>query len=145
MCNLRAGAASPYWRVVNQIDDQRRSGGAMSVPHEEEGMAVAKDAKTPRLRSRRAAANGAATNKGGDEPAVDLSNERLTELYRQMVLIRRFEEKCAESYAYGKIGGFCHLYIGEEAVAVGAIAALSEEDHIVSHYRDHGYALARGC
>ena len=108
-------------------------------------MAVAKDAKTPRSRSRRAATNSAATNKGGDAPAVDLSNERLIELYRQMVLIRRFEEKCAEAYAYGKIGGFCHLYIGEEAVAVGAIAALSAEDHLVSHYRDHGYALARGC
>ena len=110
-------------------------------------MAVAKDANTTRSRSRRttAAANGTATDKEGAVPAVDFDNERLIELYRQMVLIRRFEEKCAESYAYGKIGGFCHLYIGEEAVAVGSIAALSEEDHIVTHYRDHGYALARGC
>ncbi len=108
-------------------------------------MAVAKDAKAPRSRSRRAAASGAGTNQGGEGPGVDLGNERLIDLYRQMVLIRRFEEKCAEAYAYGKIGGFCHLYIGEEAIAVGAIGALSEEDHIVSHYRDHGYALARGC
>jgi pyruvate dehydrogenase E1 component alpha subunit len=92
-------------------------------------------------------ANGADTSKGksATKLPVDLSNERLIDFYRQMVLIRRFEEKCAEAYAYGKIGGFCHLYIGEEAVAVGAIAALSDKDHLVTHYRDHGYALARGC
>jgi pyruvate dehydrogenase E1 component alpha subunit len=64
--------------------------------------------------------------------------------YRQMLLIRRFEEKAAEMYAHGKIGGFLHLYIGEEAVAVGALAALHPDDHVVTHYRDHGYALARG-
>ncbi len=110
-------------------------------------MAVAKDATTTQARSGRAAAatNGEATGAQDDGPAVDLNHEQLVELYRQMVLIRRFEEKCAEAYAYGKIGGFCHLYIGEEAVAVGSIAALSAEDHIVTHYRDHGYALARGC
>ncbi len=61
-----------------------------------------------------------------------------------MLLIRRFEQKCAEMYAAGKIGGFLHLYIGEEAVGVGAIDALEARDHIFSHYRDHGYALARG-
>ncbi len=61
-----------------------------------------------------------------------------------MLLIRRFEQKCAEMYAAGKIGGFLHLYIGEEAVGVGAINALEPRDHIFSHYRDHGYALARG-
>jgi pyruvate dehydrogenase E1 component alpha subunit len=64
--------------------------------------------------------------------------------YRQMVLIRRFEEKCAEGYAYAKIGGFLHLYIGQEAVAVGAINALNDDDDIVTHYRDHGHAIARG-
>jgi pyruvate dehydrogenase E1 component alpha subunit len=65
--------------------------------------------------------------------------------YREMLLIRRFEEKAAEMYALGKIGGFCHLYIGEEAVAVGAIAATRPEDYIITAYRDHGHALARGC
>ena len=74
----------------------------------------------------------------GFEPA------RLVDFYRQMLLIRRFEQKCAEMYAAGKIGGFLHLYIGEEAVGVGAINALEPRDHIFSHYRDHGYALARG-
>jgi len=70
---------------------------------------------------------------------------QLLEFYRQMYLIRRFEERAAEQYAYGKIGGFLHLYIGEEAVAVGAIAAMSERDHLFTHYRDHGYALAIGA
>ena len=68
----------------------------------------------------------------------------LLDFYRQMVLIRRFEEAAAESYTRRKIGGFLHLYVGEEAVAVGAIAALEPDDYIVSHYRDHGHALARG-
>lgn len=74
-----------------------------------------------------------------------LEQDQLIEFYRQMFLIRRFEEKSAQQYAYGKIGGFLHLYIGEEAVAVGAINALDEKDHLVTHYRDHGYALAIGC
>jgi len=63
---------------------------------------------------------------------------------RQMVLIRRFEEKTGEAYSLGKIGGFCHLYIGQEAVAVGVMAALRPDDHIISAYREHGHALARG-
>jgi pyruvate dehydrogenase E1 component alpha subunit len=68
----------------------------------------------------------------------------LIEFLRQMILIRRFEEKAAEMYALGKIAGFCHLYIGEEAVAVGAIGAANPDDYIVTAYRDHGHALARG-
>lgn len=72
------------------------------------------------------------------------SKELLLGFYRQMVLIRRFEDKAAEMYALGKIGGFLHLYNGEEAVAVGAISVLRPEDHIFTHYRDHGHALARG-
>ncbi len=70
--------------------------------------------------------------------------EPLTSLLRQMLLIRRFEEKTAEMYALGKIAGFCHLYIGEEAVAVGAISSAREDDYLVTSYRDHGHALARG-
>ena len=65
-------------------------------------------------------------------------------MLRTMKLIRRFEERCAEHYARGNIGGFLHLYIGEEAVAVGVISPLREDDKIVTHYRDHGHALARG-
>ncbi len=76
--------------------------------------------------------------------ARGLNDARLIDLLRQMMLIRRFEEKAAEMYARGRIAGFLHLYIGEEAVAVGAIAAVNDDDQIVTHYRDHGHALARG-
>ena len=65
-------------------------------------------------------------------------------MFRQMLLIRRFEEKCAESYSLGKIGGFCHLYIGQEAVAVGAISALRPDDYVLTSYREHGQAIAKG-
>jgi pyruvate dehydrogenase E1 component subunit alpha len=63
---------------------------------------------------------------------------------RAMLLIRRFEEKAAEAYALGKIGGFCHLYIGQEAVAVGVSAALRPDDYVICSYREHGQALSRG-
>jgi pyruvate dehydrogenase E1 component alpha subunit len=90
----------------------------------------------------------AASANGVPEIKVDdfagLSQERLTTLLYQMTLIRRFEEKAAESYSYGKIGGFCHLYIGQEAVAVGALAALRPDDYVITSYREHGHAIARG-
>lgn len=70
--------------------------------------------------------------------------ETLIKLLHQMVLIRRFEEKCAESYSLGKIGGFCHLYIGQEAVGVGSISAIREDDYVITSYREHGQALAKG-
>lgn len=73
-----------------------------------------------------------------------MDKKLLRKFYYQMDLIRHFEEKAAELYAYGKIGGFLHLYIGEEAVAVGACAAMRDDDHLITHYRDHGWALARG-
>jgi len=65
-------------------------------------------------------------------------------LYREMLLIRRFEEKTAEMYQAAKIGGFCHLNIGEEAAIVGTISALWNEDYVYSNYREHGHALAKG-
>ena len=73
-----------------------------------------------------------------------LDRGRTVEFLTQMVRIRRFEEKCAELYSLGKIRGFLHLYIGEEAVAVGAVSALRPDDRIVATYREHGHALARG-
>lgn len=76
--------------------------------------------------------------------AGTLSRECGLALLRQMVLIRRFEEKSAELYTVGKIRGFLHLYIGEEAVAVGAMQALTADDNVVATYREHGQALARG-
>jgi len=80
------------------------------------------------------------------EPAAELkpSKEHALDLVRQMLLIRRFEEKAAELYQAGKIRGFLHLYIGEEAVAAGAMSAIEATDSVVTTYRDHGHALARG-
>lgn len=68
----------------------------------------------------------------------------LTSLYRQMFVIRRLEEESARAYASGKIGGFLHLYIGQEAVGVGALSNLTPEDYVVTTYRDHGIAIAKG-
>jgi pyruvate dehydrogenase E1 component alpha subunit len=77
-------------------------------------------------------------------PKVHLSHEHALDLLGQMILIRRFEEKCAELYGAEKIRGFLHLYIGEEANAVGVMQALTPEDAVVATYREHGHALARG-
>src|SRR5881398_649148 len=65
-------------------------------------------------------------------------------LLRSMLLQRRFEERTAEAYALGKIGGFCHLYIGQEAVSTGVLSMLRPDDYVITTYRDHGQALARG-
>ncbi len=73
-----------------------------------------------------------------------MDRDDLLPLYRQMLLIRRFEERSAEMYALAKIAGFLHLYIGEEAIAVGAIAAIRADDYVISAYRDHGHCLAKG-
>ena len=73
-----------------------------------------------------------------------LEKTEMLGLYRQMYLIRQFELACAENYTKGNIRGFLHLYIGQEATAVGSIACLNNKDYIVTHYRDHGHALARG-
>src|SRR5438067_988721 len=75
---------------------------------------------------------------------LEEDRETLLTIFRQMLLIRRFEEKCAESYSLGKIGGFCHLYIGQEAVAVGAISLLRRDDYVLTSYREHGQAIAKG-
>lgn len=71
-------------------------------------------------------------------------HDHLLGLYRQMFLIRRVEEEAARAYAQGKIGGFLHLYIGQEAIAVGTSAALQPNDYVIGTYRDHGIALVRG-
>ncbi len=76
--------------------------------------------------------------KGGGDAALH------RELLHSMLLQRRFEEKTAEAYALGKIGGFCHLYIGQEAVSTGSLSVLRPDDYVITTYRDHGQALARG-
>ena len=77
-----------------------------------------------------------------EEP--DVSAAELLQYYRDMLLIRRFEEKAGQMYGMGLIGGFCHLYIGEEAVVVGVMAAAEDGDSIITSYRDHGHMLACG-
>lgn len=75
----------------------------------------------------------------------EIGKEKLLEMLDMMILSRRFEEKCAEVYRIGKIGGFCHLYIGQEACAIGALAAIEPTDMVITSYRDHVHALAKGC
>ncbi|MDE3118106.1 MAG: pyruvate dehydrogenase (acetyl-transferring) E1 component subunit alpha [Nitrospirota bacterium] len=76
--------------------------------------------------------------------SLEIDRTKALDLLRQMLRIRRFEEKAAELYSLGKIRGFLHLYIGEEAVAVGAMQAFTQEDALVATYREHGQALLRG-
>jgi len=80
----------------------------------------------------------------GGRPSDALPPSTLVQWLRDMYLIREFENRCAQAYQQAKIGGFCHLYIGQEAVSVGTIAATNKDDPIVTAYRDHGHALARG-
>ena len=80
-----------------------------------------------------------------DQPVRHVARkDELLEMYRQMLLIRRFEERAGQLYGMGMIGGFCHLYIGQEAVVVGIQAALQKTDSVITGYRDHGHMLAAG-
>ena len=93
-----------------------------------------------------APAEGAPEAGSSSDPDVflGLSAEECVALLREMIVERRFEEKAAEVYQVGKIGGFCHLYIGQEAVSVGAISPLRDDDYVITAYRDHSQAIARG-
>ncbi|HYH30336.1 MAG TPA: thiamine pyrophosphate-dependent enzyme, partial [Pseudonocardia sp.] len=73
-----------------------------------------------------------------EDPAV------LRDWFRQMVLVRRFEERAAQGYTQARIGGYCHLNLGEEATVVGLLAAMRPDDYLFTNYREHGYALAKG-
>ncbi len=86
------------------------------------------------------------TAKAASKPAAkaNVSKDELLKYYRDMLLIRRFEEKAGQLYGMGQIGGFCHLYIGQEAVVVGLEAAAEEGDKRITSYRDHGHMLACG-
>jgi pyruvate dehydrogenase E1 component alpha subunit len=90
-----------------------------------------------------AAGSGAATKRavGSHTP---VSDERLREFYKNMLLIRRFEERAARAYTEALVGGYCHLNLGEEAAVVGLMAALEPTDYLFTNYREHGYALMRG-
>jgi len=78
------------------------------------------------------------------DPLFGFSEDKLLEILRNMLLFRRFEEKAEEAYAIGKIGGFCHLHIGQEGAAEGCIAPLREDDYVITAYREHTQALAKG-
>jgi pyruvate dehydrogenase E1 component alpha subunit len=95
-------------------------------------------------KSARKRSEGRPSRNGAGERFDGLGREELHHFLYQMLQGRRFEEKTAEAYAIGKIGGFCHLYIGQEAVAVGAFAPLRPDDYVISAYREHVQALAKG-
>ncbi len=80
----------------------------------------------------------------GPPPEAEVSAEKMLEFYRSMLLIRRFEEKAGQMYGMGLIGGFCHLYIGEEAVVTGMQMVLKPGDQVITGYRDHGHMIACG-
>jgi pyruvate dehydrogenase E1 component alpha subunit len=91
--------------------------------------------------------NGTLTATPKEKPSSrlqGLSRETLIRWYDEMLLMRRFEEKAAELYRNGKIGGFCHLYNGQEAVSTGSIGALNPDDYVITAYRDHGQAISKG-
>jgi pyruvate dehydrogenase E1 component alpha subunit len=104
------------------------------------------EAKRPPAQKR--ADKGAPGNNGSDAKAANdptqTTVEQRHELLHSMMLQRRFEERCAEAYALGKIGGFCHLYIGQEAISTGVMSMIRPDDYVITAYRDHGQALARG-
>src|SRR6202161_3018399 len=85
---------------------------------------------------------GTATAEARSVTPAEFSLDEELSAYRDMLLIRRFEEKAGQMYGMGLVGGFCHLYIGEEAVVVGAMAAIEEGDSVITAYRDHGHMLA---
>jgi len=90
-------------------------------------------------------ATKARTKKGrARKPATKATHEEIRSYYREMLMIRRFEEKAGQLYGMGLIGGFCHLYIGQEAVVIGMRAATSPDDAVITSYRDHGHMLACG-
>jgi len=88
-------------------------------------------------------ATAVAPKKQASRP-LGLSNDTLLKWYDEMLLMRRFEEKAAELYRNGKIGGFCHLYNGQEAVSTGSIGAINPDDYVITAYRDHGQAISKG-
>ena len=100
---------------------------------------------TTRRTTRRGGGDGASTNSRKKEGQATLDTEQLLELYRKMVEIRLFEDACQRGFRQGKIGGYLHLYIGQEAVATGLLEAHQKGDRIITAYRDHAHALLLGA
>jgi len=125
----------------------KKKAGPAKVNNAKVNNAKANDAKANDKSREAANKSGAAANK--TDPAVkgangDLGRDLERQAYRDMLLIRRFEEKAAQLYGMGLIGGFCHLYIGQEAVVVGMQMTLKPGDQVITGYRDHGHMLACG-
>jgi len=96
-------------------------------------------------RTRKSSGSSSSRKAGGKAPKIpEFTKEEEFDAYRQMLLIRRFEEKAGQMYGMGLIGGFCHLYIGQEAVVTGMQMAIGEGDQVITGYRDHGHMLACG-
>src|ERR1043165_5793986 len=106
-----------------QAEEQQSSTSVLDAPTEVDQQQLKEEHDTAKERQK--------------DRLAGLDPDHLIEIYRQMVLIRRFEEKSAEAYVAGKIGGFCHLYIGQEAVGVGAISAIRKDDYVLASYREH--------
>ena len=101
-------------------------------------------ATTEKINQQAAVSDNGSAGSGRGTDFHGLEKDQLHGLLADMMLIRRFEEQTMKAYQQAKIGGFCHIYIGQEATAVGSVAALNNDDPIVTAYRDHGHALARG-
>ena len=107
-------------------------------------MATRKAAETQKSAKSTAKSGTSKKTKAASGAVPDFSAEEELQAYREMLLIRRFEEKAGQMYGMGMIGGFCHLYIGQEAVVVGMQMAIGEGDQVITSYRDHGHMLACG-
>jgi pyruvate dehydrogenase E1 component alpha subunit len=121
MARIKFGEALPGTQAMAQAAETRKRGKAASKS------ATKQSGKT-----------------GNGQTGGGLDRDGLLKAYRTMLLIRRFEEKAGQLYGMGLIGGFCHLYIGQEAVVTGITTALSEGDEVITSYRDHGHMLACG-
>src|SRR5690606_9522939 len=106
--------------------------------------APARNRRTSGSSRSRKSASSPETAASPDAPLPPPDGETLVGYYRQMLLIRRFEERAARAYTEAKIGGYCHLNLGEEATIVGLMAALRPTDYLFTNYREHGYAIAKG-
>ncbi|MDS1271425.1 pyruvate dehydrogenase (acetyl-transferring) E1 component subunit alpha [Lipingzhangella sp. LS1_29] len=113
---------------------------AESSPSKSKGSRATKGQDKQGRQSRQSKGRGSQTNSGiANEPP-----EALLDYYRRMLLVRRFEERTAQAYTQARIGGYCHLNLGEEATVVGLIDPLRPDDYLFTNYRDHGYAIAKG-
>ena len=132
MCDGALGAANP-------------SSGETSGMATRSGRKTAGKARPRATKAKtKSKAKTKATRGNGAVHVARSSPDELLKFYRDMLMIRRFEEKAGQMYGMGLIGGFCHLYIGQEAVVVGMQAAIGTDDAVITSYRDHGHMLACG-